>query len=114
MHRRSFLDRIVERSLAAEHRTDQVERNMARGRRFGHQGSVTPFSRGHPIRGCCPLQRLASAFVPAVGTKSVQSAAHNTLPLFQAVGGSVIDERGLLSWESIALTYVIKLESRRR
>jgi len=34
MHRRAVFDRIVERALAAEHRTDQVERDMARGQRF--------------------------------------------------------------------------------
>jgi hypothetical protein len=39
MHRRTVLDRIIERALAAEHRADQVERNISRGRRFGHQSS---------------------------------------------------------------------------
>ena len=39
MHRCALFDRIVERSLAAEHRPDQIERDMACGRRFGHQST---------------------------------------------------------------------------
>ena len=38
-HRRIVFDRVVERPLAAEHRTDQVERNVPRVWRLGHQGS---------------------------------------------------------------------------
>jgi hypothetical protein len=39
MNRRTGLDRIIERALAAEHRADQVERNISRRQRFGHQSS---------------------------------------------------------------------------
>src|SRR6516225_1031397 len=39
VHRRIVFDRVIERPLAAEHHTDQVQRNASRGRRLGHQGS---------------------------------------------------------------------------
>src|ERR1700760_2573049 len=45
MHRRAVFDRIIERPLAAEDRTNQVERNMARGHRFGHQSPDTAIYR---------------------------------------------------------------------
>jgi hypothetical protein len=41
VHRRIVVKRVIERSLAAEDRSDQVERNFARTWRLGHQGSTT-------------------------------------------------------------------------
>jgi len=42
VHGGALLDRVVEGTLAAEYRTDQIERYIARRRRFGYQGSATP------------------------------------------------------------------------
>ena len=39
LHCRIVVDRVVERALAAEHRTEELERNISGGRQLGHQGS---------------------------------------------------------------------------
>jgi len=82
MHCGAVFDRIIEGPLAAEHRTDQVERNMARGHRFWHQSSDKPIYR------VVPDQKMLLARTPRFNlcSRARNQTSNARRPLFRAFG----------------------------
>src|SRR5438552_11446616 len=77
---------------------------MARGLRFGHQGSVRAITGRHPIGACCPGQRTVTTFVPALEIKNV-NAQRPTLGLcFERLNE-------VLLTSGIAFTSVVRVHS---